>query len=360
MWLEHLRLRHFRNYHEETLTFCERTNVLLAQNGQGKTNSIEAIGYLSSARSFRSVNDEFVIENQAEFASIRAEVHGAHQTNTLDVVLRKEGKYIQVNRKPCARLSEFVGVCNVIIFSPYDMNYFEGSPGKRRRQLDLELGKIDGSYLDGLSQYNKLLKERNAILKAYPLDETYLEMITEQCILTQLPLMTKRALFIETLNQKVEKIFNVFFSEFSKVKMTYVHPLGRHELGEMEALLRRKFAQNIGKDKLIKATSVGIHRDDIEYYLDDVLLQQCASQGQKRIMLLAYKLALLELIEEKTGEYPILCLDDVFSELDQQRIELLFKMIPKQVQVVISATHLPEFLEVQDVKIIHIRAGKVE
>ena len=121
-----------------------------------------------------------------------------------------------------------------------------------------------------------------------------------------------------------------------------------------------KFAQNIGKDKLIKATSVGIHRDDIEYYLDDVLLQQCASQGQKRIMLLAYKLALPELIEEKTGEYPILCLDDVFSELDQQRIELLFKMIPKQVQVVISATHLPEFLEVQDVKIIHIRAGKVE
>ncbi|UPU38431.1 DNA replication and repair protein RecF [Erysipelothrix sp. Poltava] len=193
MKVKNLELKQFRNISNLNLSFNKNINVFVGDNGQGKTNIIESLVYLSSGRSFRVSSDEYLIQYGNEFLSVIADIEDQNNTQNLKVVLSSAGKYLQVNQQPLKKMTEFIGRCNVVLFNPEDINFYSNSPRKRRREIDFELGKMSKRYLNQLSLSNKLLSERNAYLKNKNVDQDYLEILTEKLVDASILIIEMRA-----------------------------------------------------------------------------------------------------------------------------------------------------------------------
>lgn len=341
MIIRTLSLRNFRNYAKQDIEFDPGINILAGNNGQGKTNVIEAIVYLSQGRSFRIHEDKHLIQDGESFASILGQYSKDKQSLEIKAVLRKEGKFLKVNSTVCSKLSQFVGQSNVVLFNPNDMNYFEGSPQLRRRNLDMDIGKNDFHYLESLSNYHTILKQRNAMLKLEHVDQTMLMILTEQLIQSQLSIITKRRSFLLGIIDSLNDYFNRISQSSSRISIEYQGPLNENSYQhDIEKQLTEVYAASLNKDLLMRSTNNGIHRDDIVYKMNDKLISLTASQGQKRLLLLAYKLALIDYVYTKTNDFPILCLDDIFSELDVEKIHQLFRCIDEKIQMIITTTDI--------------------
>ncbi len=358
MKIKSLTLRDFRNIASLSLTFHESITVLVGDNAQGKTNLLEGIYFLSTGRSHR-VNDEQVcIRYGAESALIKGVIQGSAPFE-LRVVLHPQGKSLFYQQTPLKKSSEFIGKMNAVLFSPGDLELFDASPKARRRFMDTELGKINPAYVELLSKTMKLLKDRNNMLKEKVIDETYLEVVTERMIGFQAELIRLRSLFIKDINASLNRYFTQLSLSADSVRIDYTGPV---EAGpECESQLREKYARHLERDKFMKVTSVGIHRDDLTFTMNDVPVSDIASQGQRRMIVIALKCALLDVIEATIGEKPILLLDDVFSELDASRRKALFTTLHQNTQTIISTTdleHVKEWLS-EAVSIYEISAGKI-
>jgi DNA replication and repair protein RecF len=359
MRITRLSLHDFRNYADATIVFSDSISVLVGDNAQGKTNLLEAVVFLSTGRSHRVSDEQHCIRQGQTSAIIQAHTENASPLD-LKVVLHDQGKSLFLQNQLVRKSSDFIGKLNAVLFSPGDLELFEASPRSRRRFLDTEIGKINPVYVDALSKANRFLKDRNACLKAPVVDEVMVEVLTERLVDVSVDVIRLRSAFTERLNAHLTSYYQALALSESVIGITYN---GVTEFDPQTVdRLRELYRKNRERDRFLKSTSVGIHRDDLTFTLDGHPVDEWASQGQRRLIVIALKCALVAVIEEITGEKPILLLDDVFSELDASRRKALFTTLHRNTQTLISTTdlhHVSDWLH-DSVTVYTVTDGHVE
>jgi DNA replication and repair protein RecF len=345
MQLQRISLRNFRNYSDIALDTNSQVNVFIGQNAQGKTNLLEAIYTLALTKSHRTHNDKELIGWNAASATVYGEVQKKYGDSKLELTVSNQGKKAKINGLEQRKLSEFIGSVNVVMFAPEDLNIVKGSPAVRRRFLDMEIGQVYPSYLYHLSQYQKILLQRNNVLKQHPSvhhsQSAMLEVWNEQLAQAGIKIIQRRQHFIKKLQAWAERIHSGITAGGEMLKVSYQPSLAVEELQE-ETVLFDQFMIKLSqvKDQEFRrgTTLVGPHRDDLLFHINGKEVQTYGSQGQQRTTALSLKLAEIELIGEEIGEYPLLLLDDVLSELDSNRQTQLIETFQDKVQTFITTT----------------------
>ena len=341
MLINNMHLQNFRNYGDQTIKFMPGTNILIGDNGQGKTNIVEGIYYLLTGKSYRVQREQDLLRwDQSEFHLYGDFIFKNHKI-FLESHYKNKKKMVKINQVPCQRLSDFVGTINVIFFSPDDLVMIKGGPLERRRFLDLHIAQMRPGHVSILNAYNKVIQQKSALLKL-SLEKSHkysqLQLWNEQIIELGIKIMINRADMTERLQAAADLIYDNLTSYKEKMQVFYL-ALGRKNLreaiNEYPKLLNDKLDQEIERQMVL----VGPHRDDLQILLNDKPARLYASQGQQRSIVLSLKLAELELINQEKGEYPLLLLDDVLSELDRFRREYLIKFIElSRIQTIITMT----------------------
>lgn len=359
MWIEYLKLLNFRNYESLELTFHPSFNIIYGNNGEGKTNLVEAIYVLGLTRSFRLVNDKVLVHKKASLAKVEGNVHNRYETN-YKIILSKEGKKVKINNNKVLKLSDYVSKINIILFHPNDLKIIKDTPSIRRKNLNIDISQLNLNYLKCLNHYNKILKQRNAYLKQYMINgnqsSSYLDILTEKLIEYGMQIYKERSEFITLINSYIGEIYFQIAGE-NFLKIDYVSDY----TGLNEQELLNLYHKSLKKDLAFGKTSLGIHTDDLIFHLDDNDLKEYGSEGQQKNAIIAMKLAELKLFEKQKGYYPILILDDLFSELDEEKIKNILNYISKDIQTFITITNLKYFRNVdnKNYKSFHIENGKV-
>lgn len=352
------RCRNFRNYSECRLKLDPGINVFLGKNAQGKTNLLEGMFFLSTTRSHRVNEDILMIREGQDFSNLECVLDEEQQK--ISAVIHDKGKTLMINRSPCRKSSEFIGLLNVILFSPTDLNLFDESPRARRKCMDIEIGKVSKGYTRCLSNYTHLLKERNSALKRPDLDETYLDVLDMQLIEQEIEIIIKRNEFIEMLNEDLSEFYYQLSQFKQPVSIRYIPLVEIAEKEQMSAALKDKMQKNRQRDQILQMTSIGVHRDDFTFLMEGHPVSEIASQGQRRMILLAMKLSLIKYVLKKTGKLPVLLLDDVLSELDQEKRKNLLRCLPKNCQTIITTTDLDDCKELdREITVFEVNAGTV-
>ncbi|MFC5711651.1 DNA replication/repair protein RecF [Thalassorhabdus alkalitolerans] len=346
MHIESLYLKQYRNYEELTLQFENKINVIIGENAQGKTNLMEAIYVLAFTKSHRTPREKELINWDEDFARIHAQLSKSSGPFSLEVILSKKGKKVKYNELEQRKLSEYIGACNVVMFAPEDLNLVKGAPQVRRRFIDMEIGQISSVYLHDLAVYHRILKQRNQLLKdmfskSGTQADMMLEVLTEQLIKAAAKLVERRFHFLNMLEKWAKTIHKEISRGKEELILSYV-PTAEVSEGMELSMIEEEYKQAFGKvrdnEKRRGVTLVGPHREDIKLTVNDRNVQTYGSQGQQRTTALSLKLAEIELIRENIGEYPILLLDDVLSELDDHRQSHLLNTIQGKVQTFVTTT----------------------
>lgn len=348
MYLSQLKLQRYRNYEQISLSFENGIHIFCGQNAQGKTNVLESMYVLALVKSHRTHRDKELISWAGEFASIQGKVERKYGSMNLEIQFTQSGKKAKINGMEQKKLSDYIGGLNVVMFAPEDLNIVKGSPSHRRRFIDMEIGQISPHYLYNLVQYNKVLSQRNNVLKElqkHRNDQSQmLDIWDEQLIQYGVKVMKKRAQFISKLEVWAGQIHSNITQNKETLKIVYSSSIGTDPLQKNEEELADLFRMKCAKLKQQEisrgTTLIGPHRDDLEFYINDIEVQTYGSQGQQRTCALSVKLAEIELIHQEVGEYPILLLDDVLSELDQFRQTHLLKTIENKVQTFVTTTSI--------------------
>lgn len=330
-------LRNFRNYERLEVRFNPKLNVIEGDNAAGKTNIVEAIHFLSLARSFRTTETSDLIKKGCQFATIEARVEEDTIHKNIVAILTPSSKKITCNKKPIRKLSELSSLINVIVFEPKDALMFSDSPLVRRNFLDINLSKRSPIYLENLMSFDRLLKERNALLKEDKVDEVQLEVITSQLINVEEVLCKYRQTYINEINNLLSKIIVNIKGQQEEAHLEYI-PFVKID-NEFRKSATRAYERAKESDIKHKATQIGIHREDMKMILNGQDISTHGSQGENRIAVIALKLAPYFLIEEKDKK-PIVVLDDVMSELDKTHQNLLLEFLKKFEQVFVTSTKL--------------------
>lgn len=340
MYIKSIQLQNYRNYEEADLNFSPGVNILYGDNAQGKTNLLESVYLCGTSRSHRSVKDKELIRFGKEEAHIRLSFVKGPLTHQLDFHLKnKKAKGIAMDGIPIRKISELMGFFHVVFFSPEDLGLIKNGPALRRKFVDMELGQLDRAYLQQLLVYNKALNQRNILLKQIyqnpSLKET-LDVWDAQLIESGRILIRKRSEFVKEIDQMMREIHGNLSGGKEVMEVLY-------EKNVSEEDFALKLADSRDRDLRTGMTNVGPHRDDLCFNVNQIDLRKFGSQGQQRTAALSLKLSEIRLIEERTGEKPILLLDDVLSELDSNRQQFLLGSI-QDVQTLISCTGLDDFV----------------
>lgn len=370
MRLSNLKLKNFRNYHETELEFSPNINVLIGENAQGKTNLLESIYVLAMTKSHRTTNDRELIEFSEKSAFLEGIVEKKTGNLRLSLALSRKGKTARVNSLETPRLSQYVGNLNVILFSPEDLSLVKGAPAVRRRFIDMEFGQMDATYLYELTQYRTILRDRNVYLKQLQTkqatDLIYLEVLTEQLAKSGARIIAKRLEFLEELENYARVLHADITQQKESLSFKYKCTAGIDDLeknqGAIETRLKETFEAIVTKEIFQGTTLIGPHRDDVSFKVNGKNVQTYGSQGQQRTTALAVKLAEIDLMRSKTGEYPVLLLDDVLSELDGRRQTHLLKAIQDKVQTFLTTPGLNDIARqlIKQPRLFRINAGKIE
>lgn len=341
MLVKSLELKNFRNYKTLQMEFDEGTNILYGDNAQGKTNILEAVYLSGTTKSHKSSKDREMIRFEKEESHIRTIVEKNDISYKIDMHLKKnKAKGIAINGVPIKKAADLFGIANFVFFSPEDLNILKNGPAERRRFINLELSQLSKMYLYNLANYNKVIKQRNALLKDIyfrpDLRET-LSIWDEQLVNYGLEIMREREQFIQELNGIVFDIHKNLSGKKEELVIKYEPDI---EADQFALQLEKNREMDI-KNKM---TSVGPHRDDIIFTVKGIDLRKYGSQGQQRTCALSLKLAEIELVKKVIKDTPVLLLDDVLSELDSNRQNYLLNNI-HDIQTIISCTGLDEFIK---------------
>ncbi|MDT6979429.1 DNA replication/repair protein RecF [Levilactobacillus zymae] len=368
MYLQELQLQNFRNYASADLQLGHGINVLLGENAQGKTNLLEAIYALALTRSHRTANDHDLINWQAKTARISGRVVKASGTTPLELTFSRQGKRAKINHLEQARLSQYVGQLNVILFAPEDLAIVKGAPTVRRRFMDMEFGQMNPRYLYNLSQYRTLLKQRNQYLKDLQHhrqhDLLLLDVLTDQLAAYGADIIHQRLVLLHRLERWAQSIHAEISQHRETLTFHYATQVAESALGDPKTIcdaLTALYQKQRDKELYQGTTLIGPHRDDLRFQVNDKNVQTFGSQGQQRTTALSVKLAEIDLMKAETGEYPVLLLDDVLSELDDARQTHLLTAIQDKVQTFITTTSLSGITRqlIKDPTIFHVTAGTV-
>lgn len=368
MHIEQLHLKNFRNYDDLDITFDDKVNVIIGENAQGKTNLMEAIYCLAFTKSHRTAKEKELIQWDEDYAKIEGKITKRNQSIPLEITISSKGKKAKLNHLEQKRLSDYIGAMNVVMFAPEDLTLVKGPPQTRRRFIDMELGQIQATYIYHLAQYQKILKQRNSLLKQLQRREssqvTMLEVLTDQLIQHAAIILHKRFVFLKLLRKWAASIHYQISHELERLEIKYDASITVSEEDsqeQIEASFTQKF-QEIQKKEIERGTTLaGPHRDDLIFYVNGMDVQTYGSQGQQRTTALSLKLAEIELIHNEIGEYPILLLDDVLSELDDFRQSHLLNTIQGKVQTFVSTTNVDGINHetLKKAEIFHVTDGKV-
>ncbi|MEC1717272.1 DNA replication/repair protein RecF [Schinkia azotoformans] len=345
MFLTELSLTNYRNYKKTRLSFENKVNVILGENAQGKTNLMESIYVLAIAKSHRTSRDKELIKWDEEYAKIEGRVQKRMSALSLELVISNKGKKAKVNSLEQKKLSSYIGSLNVVMFAPEDLNLVKGSPQVRRRFIDIEIGQVMPVYMHDLNQYHHILQQRNHLLKQYnrspEKNKVMLEILTTQLVEIAVKITNRRIHFLHLLQNWAEPIHKGISRGLETLKIQYnpsVDVSEGIELSKMVEVYYEKFSKIKEKEIDRGITLAGPHRDDMQFFVNDKDVQVYGSQGQQRTTALSIKLAEIELIKSEVGEYPILLLDDVLSELDDYRQSHLLNTIQGKVQTFVTTT----------------------
>lgn len=339
MIVKELELHNLRNYEYLKVNFNKGINYIYGENASGKTNILEAIYFLSLTRSFRTNEIEELIKKDASFARILAKINTQNVSKTLEISFNKSGKKILVNGKKVLKISELNSLINVISFIPKNTNLLKDAPRERRKFLNIYLSKFSNNYLKTLSVYEKILKERNDAFKAYKINPTLIDILTNQLISLNKEIYLYRKKFVNEINKYLADVFKEVSLTNEKLKMEYESFLNNQN-ENIEHFLKNEF-ENIKEEEFKrKQTLIGIHKDDFKIYIDEKDVSLYGSQGENRISIISLILSLYFLNKE---EKPIIVLDDVISELDEKHEENLLKYLENFNQVFITNTAKSQF-----------------
>lgn len=356
MIIQSLKLKNYRNYTSSEVRFDPYLNLITGENAQGKTNLLESLVLLSLTRSHRMNQDLKLIKKSESYADIQCVLED-RIVKHLRVLIHQNGKSLFIQKQPVKKSSEFIGILNVVLFSPDDMRIYTDPPKERRKIFNQEITKISIKYLNALSNYQTLLKRRNSLLKQSHPDLTYLDILDTQMIQESILIIKARKNFIRGINSFMEHLYHQLSDDNILACIKYDCCVENDE--NLEKSLSELYQSSRTRDLETHITNVGIHREDLIFELDGSNVIYGASQGQKRMTMLAFKIALLELIEETTKKKAVLLLDDVLSELDKIRQERLFQLVKNKYQCIITTTEKPDFLKNENLSEFMIKTGTI-
>lgn len=367
MWVRSLQLRHFRNYEELSLSFSPGLNVVYGDNAQGKTNLLESIYLLSTGKSHRTGRDSELIMAGSNLLSARAAVTRQTGDMTLELTLGTETrKQLRINGVTEQRIANLVGNLGSVFFSPDDLQLVKGAPAGRRRFLDIEISQLSQTYLHHLIVYTKVVQQRNTLLKREGVDRSLLEIYDQQLVTTGAQLAVRRAQSVARLSPLAAAYHETLSSGKEQLDLQYESQIAA--AGEIPSLpvaeerIWRLLEQRQRDELRRQVTLVGPHRDDLRFSINGTDARLYGSQGQQRTAVLALKLAELQYMYEELGEYPVLLLDDVASELDPHRRHFLLHAVREGVQTFVSCTDLEDLMVrtwPSDHALFRVEAGQV-
>jgi DNA replication and repair protein RecF len=336
LYLKALMLRNYRNYSELKQSFNPGLNIISGENAQGKTNLIESIYCLSFGRSFKTRRDSELIKWGQNSCLIKSAVCKLHGELSIEAQFAQNQKTFKINGLEHKRLRDFMGNFNVVIFSPEELKLVKGGPWERRKFMDNEISQMNANYRHNLLNYFKVLNQRNAFLKSLSskrFSESQLDVWNRQLAEFGSKVVIKRMDFIEKLSVLAKLMQRKLTGGCENIELKYVTTLGLKIFGKdiektYDVFLER-LSESESEDIYRKVTTVGPHRDDIMITMNGTDLRTYGSQGQQRTCVLSLHMAEMELIKAETGEYPVLLLDDVFSELDERRRFNLLETVSK-------------------------------
>ena len=342
MIIESVDLQNYRNYEFLNMTFDNKINIIYGDNAQGKTNILESLYVCATSKSHRGSKDKDIIRFGNDEAHIKVMVKKHGMNYRLDMHLKKnKTKGIAVNGIPIRRAVELFGIINIIIFSPEDMNIIKNGPSERRRFMDMELSQLDKIYLSNLVNYNKVVVQRNKLLKQLQFsgDSGLVDMLDVwdmQLVRYGSEIIKRRMDFIDDINSIIRPVHSKLSGNKEILNLRYI-PCTTTDNFKDEVIRSRE------RDIKLKMTNVGPHKDEVAFFINDKDVRKYGSQGQQRTCALSLKLAEIELVKKVINDTPVLLLDDVLSELDANRQNFLLDSIG-DIQTIITCTGLDEFV----------------
>lgn len=340
MIIKSLELANFRNYEELNISFDKGTNILYGDNAQGKTNILEAIYVSATTKSHKGSKDKEIINFNKEEAHIRTYLEKENVETRVDMHLRKnKSKGIAIDGQKIKKAADLMGLLNVVFFSPEDLSIIKDGPAERRRFADMELCQLDSFYLYNLNHYNKIIGQRNKLLK-----DMYLQPeLKETLNIWDSQLVSFGSKIIERREQFVKQLGDIIFDIHKKLSGGKEELVIAYEPDVSIEDFEKQMKYNQDKDIRLKQTTTGPHRDDFSFVVNGVDIRKYGSQGQQRTAALSLKLSEIELVKKISKDTPVLLLDDVLSELDSNRQNYLLNSIGN-IQTIITCTGLDEFI----------------
>lgn len=364
MQITEISLKNFRNYQDASLQFDPHTNCLIGDNAQGKTNMLEALYICAFVKSFKNAKDSDIIGHDQNSAQIKLNFIKNKRQQLIEVDLQKDDKkIIKLNGVIINRHVDLIGTLNIVFFSPDDLKLIKGGPAERRRFIDREIAHLSKRYLDDLMYYNKVLNQRNRLIKQIKENNAQVSMLTiwnEQLAHYGSAVIKRRLNYLNQLNQVATEVHAQISDQRESIKLSYETSFDTVEADNIENQLLKQLTNAQTRDIKYGYTTTGPHKDDIKITIDQRDARKYASQGQQRSIALSMKMSEIRIIESTIKEKPILLLDDVMSELDAHRQTTLIKMI-KDTQTVLTTTDLNglNYREMAPLKVITIQTGHI-
>lgn len=359
MFIKRLQMLNYRNYNVLDISLGPHVNVFMGDNAQGKTNILEGIYYCAFARSHRTSKDRELINWNSDNALLSVTVGRERLDKRIDISILKDGKKaIQINKIKIKKIGELFGNFNVVMFSPEDLKIIKDSPGVRRKFIDMELCQLNPKYYYNLVQYNKVLNERNSILRNRNINKDILDIYDMQLVEFGYNIIIDRLEYIKKLNKYSTKIHSDITSGKEKIEFKYISTI--KDLENIKENFYSLLEKNRSRDCERGITSIGPHRDDFTVLINDIDTKSYGSQGQQRTAVLTIKFSSLKIIKELTGEHPVLLLDDVLSELDFSRKRYILSTIG-DIQTIITCTGIEDLYEYLDdkSKVFKVKDGEI-
>ena len=337
-----LKLKNFRNYDNLEIEFNDKLNIIIGNNAQGKTNILESIYFLSITKSNLAVNDKNCIKKDMLFSKLECDLIDKNYKKKLSILINTNGKKLEINNNEIKKHSEYIGNLKVIIFNPDDVRLIKEAPGNRRRFLNIEISQLYGNYINILNEYNLVLKQRNEYLKMIKnnkINYLYLDILNDKLIDLAISIYKYRIMFIEMINKYIGKIYSEI-SLMDGLFIKYIPNIDISDFDQIKDTFRHKLEDNLDKEIIYGSTLIGPHRDDFSFKLKDNDLLLYGSQGQQKMAILALKLAEIDVFNDICGEYPIILLDDLFSELDVEKRNKVINYLNRDMQTIVTTTDL--------------------
>ncbi len=363
MIVKDIYFKNFRNYENEKFEFHDKLNIIYGNNAQGKTNILEGIYMFSLGKSNRASKDYEIIKFGEDFAELSMNFISKENNNLGEIKLEKsKKKKIFINEIPISKNSELVGKFNVVFFGPEYLSLIREGPKKRRKNIDVMISQLKIGYVAALSDFKRLIEQKNNILKGDYIDKVFLDVINEKIIDLSAYIIKIRYEYIKKIENIAQKIQLDISANKEKLKMNYIScnlNIDEKIINNIKNILFEKSQDIFERELKYRESILGPHRDDIEFKINEKDLKLFGSQGQQKTAVLVQKIAEVELFYEEIGEYPVLLLDDIMSELDSIRQDYVIKKL-KDMQIFITCTDREKFINMESGKFFKIEKGSMK